>query len=85
MAEQQLNGADIGAGFEQMNGEGVPQAVRGNWLANREAEAGFLTGQFHGIPGDVPAPMSPGKSQCRGFSTRHQSRRISSSFGESIT
>ena len=40
---------------EHVNKEGAPQAVRGNWLANREAETGFLTGQFHGISGDVPA------------------------------
>ena len=32
-----------------------------------------------------PPGRSPGKSQCPGLSTRHQSRRISSNFGESIT
>jgi hypothetical protein len=25
MAEQQLNGADVGAGFQEVDGEGVPQ------------------------------------------------------------
>jgi hypothetical protein len=29
--------------------------------------------------------ISPGKSQRRGLSARHQSRKISKSFGESIT
>ena len=29
--------------------------------------------------------ISPGKSQCCGLSARHQSRKISKSFGESIT
>ena len=67
VAEQQLNRADIGAGFEHVNGEGVPQAVRGNWLANREAEAGFLTGQFHGVPGDVPAIDVAWKKPVPGF------------------
>ena len=29
--------------------------------------------------------ISPGKSQCFGLSTHHHARRISNSFGESIT
>jgi hypothetical protein len=29
--------------------------------------------------------VPPGKSQCPGLSIRHQARRISNSFGESIT
>jgi len=29
--------------------------------------------------------ISPGKSQCSGLSIRHHARRISNSFGESIT
>ena len=28
MAEQQLNGADVGAGFQQMHGERVTQGIR---------------------------------------------------------
>ena len=34
MSEQDLNGAQIGSGFEQMRGEGVPQQVRMNGLGN---------------------------------------------------
>ena len=30
MTEQQLDGANVGALFKQVDGEGVPQAVRGN-------------------------------------------------------
>ena len=32
----------------------------------------------------LPA-MSPGNSHCRGFSVRHQTRKMSSSLGDSIT
>ena len=28
VAEQQLNGADVGSGFQQMDGEGVPETMR---------------------------------------------------------
>ncbi len=34
MAEQDLNGAEIHAGFEQVGGEGVPQQVRMNGLGD---------------------------------------------------
>jgi hypothetical protein len=34
MAEQELNGAEINAGFEQVGGEGVPQQVRMNGLGD---------------------------------------------------
>jgi hypothetical protein len=32
MAQQELNASEIGAGFEQMGGEGMPQGVRVNWF-----------------------------------------------------
>jgi hypothetical protein len=38
MPEQQLNGAQIGAGLQQMNGERVAQGMRGD----RFAETGLL-------------------------------------------
>jgi hypothetical protein len=34
MAEQQLDGPDVGAGFQEMYGKGVPQTVRGDWFGN---------------------------------------------------
>ena len=67
MAEQQLNRADIGAGFEHVNGEGMPQAVRGNGLANREARACFLAGQFDRVFGDMPPFDIAGKKPVPGF------------------
>jgi len=33
VTEQQLDGAEIGTGFQQMNGEGVAQRVRRNGLS----------------------------------------------------
>jgi len=55
MAEQQLNGADISSGFEQVNSKGVPQTVRCSRLPNGTTTAGFLTRLLHGILADVPA------------------------------
>ena len=52
MAEQQLNGADIGAGFQQVDGEGVPQRMRAYRLADAGDAAGFLAGEFDGASGD---------------------------------
>ena len=40
MAEQNLNGAEIDARFQQVSGEGVPQGVR----MNRFGDTGFLGG-----------------------------------------
>jgi len=55
-------------------GFGMPHRRRAFWHAC--STAALLMGR----PG-----RSPGKSQCLGRSTRHQSRRMSSSVGESIT
>src|SRR6266705_2716296 len=55
MAQQQLNGADIGSGLEQMHSEGVPQTVRGSRFGNGTTAAGLLTRLLHGILADVPA------------------------------
>jgi hypothetical protein len=65
--KQQLNRADVGSGFEHVNGEGMSQAVRRNGLANRETGACFLTDQFHGIPGDVAAFDIAGEKPVFGF------------------
>ena len=73
MAEQQLNGADIGAGFQKMNRECVPQGMRSDRLADAGEPASLLAGQFDravlmGLVGEVawkePEPW--------GLLTRHQ-------------
>ena len=48
-----MNRADIHAGFQQMNGEGVAQTVRGRDFWNGTTAASFLTGLLHGIRADV--------------------------------
>ena len=55
MAEQQLDRAHIDAGFEQVNGEGVPQTVRRDGFENTAKPVRLLARQLHGFPADVPA------------------------------
>ena len=45
VAEQDLNGAEIDAGFEQMGGEGVPQRVRMNRFGDAGRVRGFPASQ----------------------------------------
>ena len=52
MTEQNLNGAQIGAGFEQMRGPTVAQCVRRNALANAGLLSGFTARQPYRLVGD---------------------------------
>ena len=56
MAEQQLDGAQVGAGFQQMHGEPVAQRVGREALAN----AGALQGGPAGLGGRVAGDMAAG-------------------------
>src|SRR5439155_11854185 len=65
VAKQQLNRADIGSGFQQMHGEGVPHRMRADRLANAREASSLLTGKFdhasadwlaRDIPFEQPAP-----------------------------
>jgi len=60
MAQQQLNGAQVGAGFEQMCGEAMSKSVRMQRLVDSGAFGGFPTGVpddlvADGVIGSVPA------------------------------
>ena len=60
MAEQQLNGAQVGAAFEQMRGEAMAQRVRMQRLVDAAALGGFPAGVpddlvADGVIGGVPA------------------------------
>ena len=44
MPEQQLNGADVGAGFKQVDGEGVPERMRRHGLGETAAATGLSAG-----------------------------------------
>src|SRR5947199_7050244 len=85
MAQQQLDGAHIGPCLEQMDGEGMAQAVGQDGLRKAAETAGFFTSVVDRFPADGRPGRLPSKSQCWGLSTRHQVRKISKSLGESIT
>ena len=52
MAKQQLDGAQIGAGLEQMDGKGVAQGVRRDRLGDVGLEPHGSAGVLHGGGGD---------------------------------
>ena len=55
MTHQQLDRAHVGAGFEQVGGESVPQRVRRDRLLDPRYAAGFLAGLLHRRSSDRPA------------------------------
>ena len=85
MAEQELNLANVGAPFQQVTCKGMPHGMRCDRFRNFGNAAGFPTHRRNRSGGYVFVRVPPGKSQCPGLSIRHQARRISNSFGESIT
>ena len=52
MAEQQLDGAQVGAGFQQMDREGVAQRVRGDWLGKPGQPVRLAAGVADGVAGN---------------------------------
>ena len=52
MTEQELNGADVGAGFEQVNGEAVSQRVGREGFGQAGQAQGFVAGQDHRLGGE---------------------------------
>ena len=59
MAEQQLDGTHVGAGFKEMDGKGVTKQMRSNRFGNAAASMGLLTGLFHRILADgLPWPIT---------------------------
>jgi hypothetical protein len=51
MAHQKLNGTEVSAGFEQMNGERVPEGMGCDRFGQTRNVAGFLTNAFDGGSG----------------------------------
>jgi hypothetical protein len=49
MTQQQLDGAHIGARFEQMCGESMPKRMRCNRFENPTASMRSLAGSLHGV------------------------------------
>ena len=85
MAEQELNLANVGARFKQVTGKGMAHGMRRDRFRNFGNAAGFPVHLRNRSRGYMLVRRAPGKSQCPGLSIRHQARRISNSFGESIT
>jgi len=52
MAEENLNGAEIHSGFQQVSGKGVPQRMRMNRLGDAGVLPGFLAGAEDGLARD---------------------------------
>jgi hypothetical protein len=85
MAEQQLDGADVGTRFQQVDGKGMSQRMRRDRFANATKAMGLLASFRYGVPADMPVGKITGKEPVLGPFQRHQSRKICSSLGESMT
>src|SRR5215831_3803047 len=61
MTEQNLNVAEIHAGFEQVSGKGVPEQMRMNRLGDAGEFGGVLASQNNGIAGEGSARFLTGE------------------------
>ena len=66
MAEQQLNGAHVGPGFEQVHGKRVPQRVRGNRFREAGSPPRLPARLRHGVRADVPVRSGARKQPVAG-------------------
>ena len=53
MTEQELNGTDVGAGFEQMNGETVSQRMGSEGFGQEGQAQSFVAGAHDRLGGKV--------------------------------
>ena len=85
MAEQQLDGAQIGAGLQQMDGERMAQGMRGDRLGDAGSLKRLPAGDLNGERRDrLPGPVAWKQPLLR-MGVLPVVRRISNSLGESIT
>ena len=82
MAQEQLNGAQVGARFEQVNRKGMAQRVRADGLGDAGPNARCAAGMLNGvrgnwsaeIPGEQPLPLAArsasSRATCRAVSAR---------------
>jgi len=66
--QQELDGPQIGAGFEEVGGESVSERVRGDRLADPRRSVRLLAGQFDGTAGDRLTGQIARKQPWRGES-----------------
>ena len=55
MTKQQLNGAHVGAGFQQMDCKCVPKGMRCDRFGNTATSMRLLARLLYGVPADVAA------------------------------
>jgi len=67
VTEQQLDGAEIGTGFQQMNGEGVAQRVRRNRFIDAAQQSHLPAGPVDGERRDGLAGLAAGNSHSPGW------------------
>ena len=65
MSEQQLDGADVGAGFQEVDGKGVAERVGRNRLGDAAAPMDPPAGAVDGMDGDRVARARPRKEPVR--------------------
>src|SRR5271157_2667412 len=83
MPQEQLNGADVGALLQEVDGEGVPQGMRGDGFGNFANTVGFLALQFNRTPADVLARHIAGKEPVVGpFHSPPLSQDLQQLWGE---
>jgi hypothetical protein len=66
VAEQDLNGTEIHARFQQVRCKGVPQRVRMNRFGNAGVLCGFLAGREDGLARDRLSKFSAGEQPILG-------------------
>src|SRR5262245_53404800 len=54
VTEQDLDGPQVGAGFQEVSGEAVTKRVHSNMFVQSCGEAGCLTGEIHRLVGEGP-------------------------------
>ena len=69
MAEQQLDGTQVGAGFQQMNRERVAQRMRGNRFVDAAQQPYLTAGPVDGERRDRLAGFAAGKQPLSGTGT----------------
>src|SRR6267378_6133280 len=58
MAKEQLNGAQIGARFEEVNREGMAQRMRADGFGDAATKARLSAGMLNGVRGDRSAEIA---------------------------
>jgi len=67
MAKQQLDGADVGTSFQQMDGKGMSQRMGRDWFAIATKAMGFLASLPHRVSADMPVWRVAGKEPVLGL------------------